>query len=121
MRVFAERLCCDACNGIFVTVEDLARSIAELTASEPTLAFRTGELGARPCPRCATAMTTVKLDVHLDGRHPKLWPELDQCTAHGVWFDDLELAKIFQILHAAVWPAGYGKGGMLDLGRKTKF
>jgi Zn-finger nucleic acid-binding protein len=65
-------------------------------------------------------MTACHLAVALGHRHPRLPPELDRCDAHGVWFDELELAKIFELLHLAVSGASFGHGKPLFTGR-TKF
>jgi Zn-finger nucleic acid-binding protein len=120
LRTFNARLCCDACNGIFLELDDLARSIADLTGAAPELAFKDDRPGTRRCPRCAAAMTACHLVVTLGHRHPRLPPELDRCGAHGVWFDELELAKIYELLHLAVAGVTYGHGKALFTGR-TKF
>src|SRR4051812_27570934 len=35
LRVFGQRLCCDACDGILLELADLTTSIAELTGIDP--------------------------------------------------------------------------------------
>ena len=115
LRIHLERLCCDGCRGMFVTVPDLQRSIEELlTGIEVKLGFVDDAANARRCPRCTAAMTGCRLDVHLDRKHPKLKVDLGRCDAHGVWFDGGELERVFELLHAAIWRPAYGGGKRLS-------
>lgn len=115
LRSHLERLCCDACRGMFVSVPDLRRSIEELlTGLEAQLAFLDEVATTRECPRCRAAMLRCRLDVHLDRKHPKLKIDLGRCDAHGVWFDRGELERVFELLHAAVWRPAYGGGKRLS-------
>jgi len=63
LRPFGPRLCCDRCEGMLLTVADLARSIDELTHVEPAIAFVHDRAGKLPCPGCATAMTTCRVEL----------------------------------------------------------
>ena len=45
--------------------------------------------------------------------------DIDRCPEHGVWFDDLALAKLFEIAHGVVSPMGYGHGKLMKVGKKT--
>jgi Zn-finger nucleic acid-binding protein len=110
LRTYHARLVCDACSGMFITLADLAGTIHEMTSIGPTFALVREHAGTRACPRCQAAMSTCKLEIKLDAdiEHPK--PELDHCAAHGVWFDDDELALVLEKV------ATKGFGG--DVGRK---
>lgn len=89
-----------------LSLDDLRGAIAELTGLEPTLSYRKEAPGKRSCPHCATAMTTAKLVIELEGARPvKPDPELDCCAAHGLWFDESELAIVLEPV------AGKGFGG----------
>jgi Zn-finger nucleic acid-binding protein len=112
LREFRQRLCCDSCNGIMLAMADLASAIEQLTRLEPVIEFlddpMRGAAGARMCPHCHAPMKTCRLDVQLQEHRPKLKPELDRCDAHGVWFDNEELAKVLEVLRRAVSPKGGG-------------
>jgi Zn-finger nucleic acid-binding protein len=106
LRVFGERLVCDHCEGLMLTEDDLRNAIVELTGLAPVFALRDEAPGKRACPRCSTAMTTAKLSIELEGEKPtKPGPELDRCAAHGLWFDESELADVLAPV------AGKGPGG----------
>jgi Zn-finger nucleic acid-binding protein len=112
LREFRGRLCCDACSGIMLGLADLTMAIEQLTRIAPDVKFiddpMRGEAGSRNCPHCAATMTPCRLDVTLLEDRPKLKPELDRCGAHGVWFDNEELAKVLEVLRRAVSPKGGG-------------
>ena len=106
LRTFRDRLVCDACEGLMMSIDDLRGAIAELTGLEPTFAYREEAPGKRACPRCKTLMTTAKLTIGLEGARPaKPDPELDICASHGLWFDESELARVLEPV------AGKGFGG----------
>jgi Zn-finger nucleic acid-binding protein len=64
------------------------------------------EAHVRACPECGTAMATVKLGS----------VALDRCEAHGVWFDDKELAALLkQAKHFRAAP--HHEGILKTLGR----
>ena len=96
LREYQQRLVCDACNGIMVSVADLAAAIEDLTSVVPELGWDHVQPGKRACPACRATMTACKIVILLEGEtiHPK--PELDRCDAHGVWFDHAELAKVLE-------------------------
>lgn len=85
------RLVCSTCESVFVTNEDLESMMNDLSPdTQLHLAQRLGAVNEetpRACPRCATPMRSVTLQ----------GVGLEQCGAHGVWFDKTELAKV---LHA---------------------
>jgi Zn-finger nucleic acid-binding protein len=106
LRVFRDRLVCDTCGGMMLSVDDLRGAIAELTGVEPTLSYRNESHGKRLCPHCATPMMTAKLTLEIEGAKPaKPNVELDRCATHGLWFDDAELALVLEPV------AGKGFGG----------
>jgi Zn-finger nucleic acid-binding protein len=94
LRLFGTRLCCDRCEGIFLTIADLAHSIDELTRVEPAIAFAREQPGHRPCPGCSAAMATCHLELAMMDKVVKPDVELDRCAAHGLWFDTDELAEL---------------------------
>ncbi len=89
-----------------IAEDDLRNAIVELTGLPSTFEFRGEALGKRACPRCEVVMATAKLSIHLEGEKPtKPGPELDRCAAHGLWFDESELADVLAPI------AGKGPGG----------
>ena len=50
LRAFQQRLVCDACDGIFMPLADLAAGIHDLTSIEPGLTFVDERPGKRACP-----------------------------------------------------------------------
>lgn len=118
LRAFQDRLCCDECSGMLIDFADLARSLGELTLSAPGISFTGDAPTKRTCPRCETAMIRCRIVVALDTQplSPKL--DLARCAEHGVWFDDLELAKLFEEVHGGVSMASYGHGKPLKIGKK---
>ena len=106
LRAFRDRLVCDTCGGVMLSIDDLKGAIAELTGLEPTVSYRKEAQGKRLCPHCSTAMTTAKLVLEIEGAKPvKPDPELDCCATHGLWFDESELAVVLEPV------AGKGFGG----------
>lgn len=112
LHTFRERLICDACDGIMLTLPDLAGAIFDMTSIEPTFEWAHEEPGQRACPHCKLAMTKCKLVIHLEQEVERPKPELDRCNLHGLWFDHEELAKVIE----KVATKGYGGG----IGRKAK-
>jgi Zn-finger nucleic acid-binding protein len=96
LRRFQQRLVCDGCNGIMVSISDLAGAIEDLTSVVPQFAWDHEKPSERACPECRSKMTVchIVLQIEAEVLHPK--PELDRCEAHGVWFDSLELAKVLE-------------------------
>jgi len=105
LREFQTRQVCDACHGMLLALPDLAHAITDITGLEPELEFHDEAPGTRACPKCAAAMTTLKLRVALDHEIEKPRPVLDRCVDHGLWFDKDELAAVFEK------GAGKGPGG----------
>ena len=110
LRDFRGRLCCDACGGMLVELDDLTAAIndhlQQQTGAPSTLRFVDVEAGNRTCPRCNAPMTTCHLVVDVNTKHPKMRPTLDRCATHGVWFDANDLAEVLEALqHAAELPS----------------
>jgi Zn-finger nucleic acid-binding protein len=107
MRAYYKRLCCDACTGIFVALDDLTVAIEDHASAPPTIAFRDIDPGERSCPRCREPMTKCRFEAMFNtvaNAMPE--PELDRCTKHGVWFDVGELANILKASRHATEPDG---------------
>ena len=107
LRVFRTRLVCDACEGMFAPIADLAHALEDITGVPPTFEFVDERPGKRACPECAHAMTTFHLRIHLERELAKPKPELDRCADHGVWFDTDELVEVFEKARAK-HPGGAG-------------
>jgi Zn-finger nucleic acid-binding protein len=111
LREFQTREVCDGCQGMMLTLPDLAHAIFDLTSITPTFEYANEAVGKRACPKCRAPMTTCHLRVLLEDEIEKPRPELDRCGEHGIWFDGEELAKVFE----KVAGKGYGSG----VGRKA--
>jgi Zn-finger nucleic acid-binding protein len=110
LRAFKTRQVCDACDGMMVTVEDLASAIHELTSLTPALDYRDEKPGTRRCPHCTAVMTTCKIAISIDDETEKPKPTLDRCVTHGIWFDREELAKVFEKVASKGFGGGLGRG-----------
>jgi len=91
-----EMLACLSCGGVWTDAQasrrimttvdrelvKIARDVAMQAAAER--AITVASEGARRCPVCATAMTSVRAG-HVT---------LDVCEAHGTWFDRDELGRL---------------------------
>jgi Zn-finger nucleic acid-binding protein len=105
MRVYYKRLCCDACTGIFIAVDDLVAAIEEHASALPTIAFRDDGVGKRACPRCSKQMQTCRFAAMFNSSSNAMpEPELDRCETHGIWFDVGELANILEASRHATEP-----------------
>jgi Zn-finger nucleic acid-binding protein len=76
---------CDGCGSAWMEV---ATFLADLRDAQPALAVdelveHNDGTPRRPCPRCGVKMSIVWLE----------FLQLDQCDAHGVWFDRGELQR----------------------------
>jgi len=111
LREHAGRLVCDACDGMMITREDLAKAITDLTGAEPELEFFDDKPTRRPCPRCGHALTACRLRITfaIAQKSPAPRPILDRCEQDGVWFDTGELAKVLEVVRGVV--GGGGSGG----------
>jgi Zn-finger nucleic acid-binding protein len=111
LRAYLTRHVCDGCNGMLLTLADLGAAIHDLTSLEPTFELSHEKPGNRTCPHCRTAMSTCKLQVTLqeEVEHPR--PELDRCPAHGLWFDDEELAQVLEKVAGKGFGGGVGRKG----------
>lgn len=105
LRKHQTRLICDGCGGMMVPMADLATAIVEMTSLEPAFEVTDEVPGTRTCPLCTTVMTECKLRIVLGDELAKPRPTLDRCGQHGLWFDDAELAAVFEKV------AGKGLGG----------
>ncbi len=115
LRAYQQRLVCDACSGIMVSVADLAAAIEDLTSVVPELAWDHARPSKRACPLCRAAMTACKIAIDIEGDvvHPR--PELDRCDAHGVWFDGEELAAVLEKIAGK----GHGAKTVSTAGQRT--
>ncbi len=111
LREIQTRHACDRCNGMFLPLADLGRAIFEMTSLEPRFEYHDEKPGKRTCPCCRVAMTTCKLRVILEDEVEKPRPTLDRCAAHGIWFDDEELAKVFEKVASKGYGGGVGRRG----------
>jgi hypothetical protein len=126
LRPFAGRLCCDRCEGIFVTLADLAKAIDELVRLEPQISILKEHASKRVCPTCAAAMTDVRIGVTLQDKVIKPKAEIDRCAAHGLWFPAEQLAEVFLAVERVFGSHGgssgpAGPGGDSPLGMYGKF
>jgi Zn-finger nucleic acid-binding protein len=106
MRAYYKRLCCDACAGIFIAVDDLTSALDDHASGVGTIAFRDTGLGTRGCPRCRAPMTKCHLVASFGDSNARPAPELDRCATHGVWFDVGELANVLEAARHATEPDG---------------
>lgn len=117
MRRFGQRLCCDPCDGIFLTIADLARSIDELVHLEPAVVIAGARPGKRSCPTCSDTMALCQVELAMLAQVVRPRVELDHCAAHGLWFDGGELADLFLAVErkfstgGSSGPGGSGSSG----------
>ncbi len=114
LRVFHKRLVCDDCDGMFLSLDDLAEQIRQLTGVVPVFQFHDEAAGKRACPHCAGTMSTLTLQIAIDSEQVKPKPTLDRCPMHGIWFDGEELAAVFEKV------IGKGPGGGVDRKAPTR-
>ena len=113
LREFEGRLICDACNGMMITRDDLAKAIRDLTGADPEFEFFDDKPTKRACPRCDHALVACRLRVKfaVADKEPAPKPILDRCEQDGIWFDTDELAKVLAAVRH-VFGGGGGGGGM---------
>lgn len=107
LRTFHDRLCCDACGGMMLELDDLATAVTEIVGDEPALKLVGGHPGTRACPRCRHPMSTCHLEVDFADHPSRLAPTLDCCRSHGIWFDTDELATILAALYRSTEPPSH--------------
>lgn len=109
-EIAAERLVCDRCFGLFTSRADFVKSIEELGGMAVELEFYKDALGQRMCPRCGLAMTACRLRLKFPviEKEPKTHPVLDRCDNDGVWFDENELAEVYEVVVHAGGARGHG-------------
>jgi Zn-finger nucleic acid-binding protein len=107
LREYNGRLFCDACGGAMLTLADLTAQISDDLGAQPLLGFVDHGQWTRKCPRCGVLMHASRLTAAVGELHEKLKPQLDRCVVHGVWFDDAELAKVFELVHKDLLPKGH--------------
>ena len=115
LRPFAKRLCCDRCEGIFLAVADFVHAVDELVRIEPAIAFAHGRAGTRPCPVCAAAMTTCRLELAMLDKIVTPKVDVDHCTSHGFWFGQDKLAGVFLAVEREFGSHGGSSGPRDDL------
>ncbi len=96
-----DRWGCAACAGSFVENAALAAMVEEMSKQPWHVPVVSGAPGERACPLCASAMIVEVLEA----------VTVDRCAAHGVWFDESELADALQ--HASEPDPGTSVGGWL--------
>ena len=107
LREFRSRLVCDACEGMLAPLADLAFAIEEITGVVPAFVYADEAPGKRACPACHAPMSSFKLRLQLEDELVKAAPALDRCAEHGIWFDQDELADVFEVARAK-HPGGGG-------------
>ncbi|MBA3818958.1 MAG: hypothetical protein H0X17_08715 [Deltaproteobacteria bacterium] len=75
---------CTTCKGSWIPEETLAEHVASMQKAPPHLPWSIATRAALPCVVCATPMDTLML----------FEVAVDRCRAHGVWFDEHELAEV---------------------------
>ena len=115
LRAHADRLVCDACEGIMLAHDDFVAAVAQIANMEPQIEILPRKAPARACPRCPQQMAGCRLRISFPIKKKQKKPRvtLDRCDAHGLWFDGTELAKIFEIASkmSSSGPRGGGSGG----------
>ena len=111
LREFQTRLVCDKCDGMLLTLPDLAHAIHDMTSIEPTFEYRDDKPGKRACPHCEQPMTVCKLSVMFEQDVIEPKPTLDRCNEHGIWFDGQELAGVFEKVATKGYGGGVGRKG----------
>ena len=115
LRDFHGRLCCDKCDGMMLSLDELKRAIYDITGGlESELQFVDEAAGKRKCPTCGQPLSTCNLRVVIDEELAKPRPVLDRCIDHGLWFDGEELAKVLEKVRAKVSPKGTPLGWQGD-------
>jgi len=110
LRPFGARLCCDRCEAIFVTADDLRASIEEVIVLPCALSITDHGEGALRCPECGGAMAHCKIVVTLDDMTAKPKVELSRCAAHGLWFGEGQLAEVVYAAERAFPRVPRGRG-----------
>ncbi len=93
-----DRWPCATCAGLFVENAALEAMISDVSQRPWEVPPGTGAPGERNCPVCEVAMIVEVLEA----------VTIDRCAAHGVWFDEDELAAA---LHHAIEGEPSGVGG----------
>jgi len=92
LREFGERLVCDDCQAMLIGLDDFAAAVHELDGKiEDPAEVEDLKPGDKPCPRCATPMSTCAVKI---GRL-KLSGSYLHCAAHGVWMPQQTLTGVF--------------------------
>lgn len=103
LREFGERLVCDACDGIQLSLEDFARQVSHVEV-------RVVDEGAAalPCPRCGQPMRGCVL---VAGKR-RLALRLARCERDGIWFGDGALQELYEEIGSGFGLGGRARGGM---------
>jgi Zn-finger nucleic acid-binding protein len=83
------RFTCAQCGGVLIAATDLELMMNEMSPDDGRpIDQRLFEAthARRECPRCPVLMTTWSLH----------GVALDRCADHGIWFDNVELARVLQ-------------------------
>jgi hypothetical protein len=93
LREYRNRLCCDACGGMFLAVADLRRSVDEMVRVEPEITFDDDETSERSCPSCHAPMMTCRVQFAFSDMLARPRVRVERCDRDGVWFAGGNLAK----------------------------
>jgi hypothetical protein len=88
---------------VFVENAPFEEMVAEIAGAPWSLPFPGDDRGPRTCPSCQTTMTVETFH----------GATIDRCAAHGIWFDDAELAEVLAAAGTATGGGG-SIGGWLS-------
>lgn len=106
LREVGDRLVCDRCEGILLSLEDFA---SQVPGGDVSVVDDGG--ATRRCPRCFVPMRGCIVVV--GGRH--LAQPLLRCARDGIWFGDGALAAAFEAVGTGMSAGGRDDGGFAHL------
>jgi Zn-finger nucleic acid-binding protein len=94
LRAYQDRLCCDGCGGMLISVADFETACLDMTSEAKVEIYdRAPSTAERPplCPHCTQPMGTCHVKVG------KKWVDrkFSTCDRHGLWFDQGVMAGVF--------------------------
>jgi hypothetical protein len=93
---------CGTCAGVFVENAPFEEMVTEIAGAAWTLFPAGSERGPRACPACRETMVVEEFH----------GATIDRCAAHGIWFDEAELAEV--LAAAGTAQGGSSIGGWLS-------
>jgi Zn-finger nucleic acid-binding protein len=109
LREFADRLVCDACNGMMLRVEDFSRALAGVGGLNVRVVEDTPT--QRACPRCSSFMRSCRVSAGEDA----IDEDILSCSHHGLWFAGGMLEAVFEQRsrksHRGSGASGFNRGG----------